>query len=194
LSTVTLGAPRTAAGPSAETAETAGPAAPSGAETAAELADLLVEAGFGPFFGTPCGILAPLYRALEGGIGLHTVPREDAAVGVAVGAAAAGRRPVVLMQNSGLGQSVNALASLAVPYQVPLLLIVSLRGVVPDPTQENLVMGRITEPLLEGCGIPAFRLCADRFPAQIAWARRVAGMEHRPVALLVPPRLFGWSA
>src|SRR5260364_366901 len=74
------------------------------------LAQALVEKGFGPFFGTPCGILAPLYSILETEFGLHTIPREDNAIGIAAGTAMAGRRPVVLMQNSGLGQSVNAIA------------------------------------------------------------------------------------
>lgn len=76
---------------------------------AASLADELLDHGFSPFYGTPCGILAPLYAALEDKSDLLTVPREDTAIGVAAGAAAAGHLPVVLMQNSGLGQSVNAL-------------------------------------------------------------------------------------
>jgi sulfopyruvate decarboxylase TPP-binding subunit len=78
---------------------------------AASLADELLDHGFSPFYGTPCGILAPLYAALEDKSDLLTVPREDTAIGVAAGAAAAGQLPVVLMQNSGLGQSVNAAAS-----------------------------------------------------------------------------------
>src|SRR3712207_8855986 len=85
-------------------ARTAAPA------VAADLCAALVEAGFGPYFGTPCGILAPLYAAVERRPGLLTVAREDNAVGIAAGASLAGRYPVVLMQNSGLGQSVNALA------------------------------------------------------------------------------------
>src|SRR5260364_144647 len=46
------------------------------------LAQALVEKGFGPFFGTPCGILAPLYSILETEFGLHTIPREDNAIGI----------------------------------------------------------------------------------------------------------------
>jgi sulfopyruvate decarboxylase subunit alpha/phosphonopyruvate decarboxylase len=166
----------------------------SDAGLATALADLLVERGFSPFFGTPCGILEPFYEALEQNAGLLTVPREDAAIGVAAGAAAAGRLPVVLMQNSGLGQSVNALASLVVPYRVPMLLIVSLRGVDPDPTPENLVMGRLTEPLLDGLGIPAARITPDRAADQVARAHQLVAEQQRPAALLVTPQLFGWQA
>ncbi|MGD3110846.1 thiamine pyrophosphate-binding protein [Streptomyces sp. YGL11-2] len=158
------------------------------------LADLLVGEGFGPFFGTPCGILAPLYEALERDAGLHTIPREDAAIGVSVGASCGGRTPAVLMQNSGLGQSVNALASLVVPYSIPMLLIVSLRGIAPDPTPENLVMGRLTEPLLDSLEIPALRLTPECLADQVAWAHRLVSDERRTAALLVPPQLFGWQA
>lgn len=157
------------------------------------LTDLL-SARFSPFFGTPCGILAPLYESLEQNAALQTVPREDAAIGIAAGASISGRSPAVLMQNSGLGQSVNALASLVIPYQLPMLLIVSLRGVGPDPTPENRVMGRITETLLSNLGIPAVRLDAALLASQIDWARDMVGEQRRTAALLVSPELFGWSA
>ena len=157
--------------------------------TADRVADALTEAGFSPCFGTPCGILAPLYAALPG---LLTVAREDNAVGVAAGAALAGRAPVVLMQNSGLGQSVNALASLVVPYRIPMLLVVSLRGTAGDPTPENQVMGRLTEPLLAGLGVPAEILAGTAVEEQVARLRRI--VREGPAALLVPPAALGWRA
>ncbi|MFI2189859.1 thiamine pyrophosphate-binding protein [Streptomyces sioyaensis] len=163
-------------------------------DPALALAASLTEKGFDAFFGTPCGILAPLYERMTREYGLRTVPREDNAVGIAAGAAMAGRSPVVMMQNSGLGQSVNTLASLVVPYEIPMLLIVSLRGVLPDRTPENLVMGRLTESMLSDLGIPAERLQADRVTAQVGWAREIVCERRRAAALLVPPALFGWQA
>jgi sulfopyruvate decarboxylase subunit alpha len=160
-----------------------------------ELCTGLADEGFGPFFGTPCGILSPLYRALEEHAGLTTVAREDNAVGIAAGAALAGRCPAVLMQNSGLGQSVNAIASLVVPYRIALLFIVSVRGVDPDPTQENLVMGRLTESLLVDLGLPARALVPGESPLEpVGWASRLVRGEGRSAALLVPPTTFGWRA
>ncbi|WP_086563293.1 hypothetical protein [Streptomyces africanus] len=158
-----------------------------------ELSERLVHSGFGPFYGTPCGILAPLFTAIDHRTGLRPVVREDNAVGLAAGAALAGRAPVVLMQNSGLGQSVNVLASLIVPYDLAILLIVSLRGIQPDRTQENVVMGRITEPLLGGLGIETATLdTADDAAARAAWAHEVVVRQSRPAALLVTPAAFGW--
>lgn len=160
-----------------------------------ELCDELISNEFGPFFGTPCGILAQLYSACEERAGLITVAREDNAVGIAAGAALAGHYPVVLMQNSGLGQSVNAIASLILPYRIPILLIVSMRGIPPDPTQENEAMGRVTEPLLRGLGISTVTLDpADDTAAQIWMIRALVRDEGHPTALLIPPTAFGWHA
>lgn len=154
----------------------------------------LRHAGLGPFFGTPCGILGPLYAELEQHDGLMTVAREDNAVGLAAGAALAGRAATVLMQNSGLGQAVNALASLVVPYEIPVLLVVSLRGTDADDTPENAVMGVLSEQLLDLMNIPHRTLGRDDPSAEAAWASERLVGDGRPAALLVPPSLFGWTA
>ncbi|WP_216207592.1 thiamine pyrophosphate-binding protein [Amycolatopsis aidingensis] len=163
---------------------------PPAGQLAEELCAQLAEAGFAPFFGTPCGILAPLYRQLERQAEMRTITREDNAVGVAAGTALAGRFPVVLMQNSGLGQSVNVLASLVVPYRIPLLLVVSLRGTGPDPTPENQPMGGLTVPVLSGLDIPVETVGSPEVPGFLDRARR----DRRAAALLVPPAAFGWRA
>jgi sulfopyruvate decarboxylase subunit alpha len=161
---------------------------------AVELAEELVSEGFDAFFGTPCGILAPLYAQLERKNGLLAVSREDNAVGLAAGAALAGRTPAVLMQNSGLGQSINALASLVLPYRIAMLLVVSLRGTDLDDTPENAVMGGLTMQLLDALGIPLVHVGTQRPMAETA--RRAAQLvcgHHRTAALLIRPSLFGWN-
>lgn len=158
----------------------------------AVLAGRLRECGFSPFFGTPCGILGPLYDCLTEQFGLMTITREDNAVGVAAGTALSGQRPVVLMQNSGLGQSMNAIASLVSPYRLPILFVVSLRGTGQDQTEENQVMGRATEPLLASAGIPTRLLDGQEPDSHVVWASRLVIQENHPAALLVPPDIFGW--
>ncbi len=157
------------------------------------ITDLLLERGCGPFFGTPCGVLAPLYATMEERASLMAVTREDNAVGLAAGAALANRLPVVLMQNSGLGQSVNAIASLVMPYELPILLIVSMRGEGIDTTLENAAMGRATEPILDALEVHCFRLfegsaATDTLGSAVDRVRDT----NRTVAVLVPPTYFGW--
>lgn len=163
-------------------------------KTAASLVhDALANRPLGPYFATPCGILAPLLKQLQERPDYFTVSREDNAVGEASGAALGGMLPVVLMQNSGFGNSVNALASLVAPYRIPMLLIVSMRGVHPDPTPENKGMGDLTEPILDGLGISHRTLHEEKIEHHVAEA--FATVEGGDVsALLVRPDLFGWSA
>lgn len=162
-------------------------------DVATQLCDELIGAGFGPFFGTPCGILSRLYGALEERGDLLTISREDNAIGTAAGAALAGRYPVVLMQNSGLGQSVNAIASLVTPYRIGMLLVVGMRGTDVDPTQENVVMGRLSGPLLAGLDVETITVDGDP-AARVREATELVQREGRAAALLVPPSAFGWQA
>jgi phosphonopyruvate decarboxylase len=120
--------------------------------TAGGLCAALTRAGFGPFVGVPCSILAPLLARLhrEPSPGYVATADEGEALGLAAGAALCGRRPVVLMQNSGLLNALNPIASLHQVFGLPCLLLVSHRG---EPghsdTPEHEVTGRITLPLLE---------------------------------------------
>jgi len=54
--------------------------------------------------------------------------REEEAFGIAAGLYLGGKRPTVMLQSSGLGNSINALTSLFMPYQIPALVIISMRG------------------------------------------------------------------
>src|SRR5579862_2244787 len=54
--------------------------------------------------------------------------REEEAFGIAAGLYLGGARPTVMLQSSGLGNSLNAIASLLVPYQIPVLIVISMRG------------------------------------------------------------------
>lgn len=113
------------------------------------------------------------------------VTREEEGVGICAGAWMAGRRPAVLMQNSGLGNSINALASLDLLYRIPLLMIVSQRGSSGETISGQLPMGRLTEPLLKTMDIPVFTprpLEADETVAR-AWS--LASGKRTPVAMLL---------
>lgn len=163
-------------------------------DVAKELSKELISADFGPFLGTPCPLLAPLHAALQEQVGVLTVAREDSAVGIAAGTSLAGRTPAVLLHNSGLGQLVNAIASLVVPYRIPMLLVVSVTNVKDDSVQETKIMGRLTEPLLEGLGVEVVRLNQEEpLAAQVDVVGNIVHRRLRPCALLVPADALGWQ-
>src|SRR5687767_12752779 len=80
--------------------------------------------GYSFFSGVPCSLLGGLFSELEHNKDLDYVPavREDIAVGMCAGAHLAGKKAMVLMQNSGLGVCYNALASLNEIYEIPALI------------------------------------------------------------------------
>lgn len=108
--------------------------------------------------GVPCAALKKLlyFISSDPEVVYIQAAREEDAIGIATGAYFAGRKPIVLMQNSGLANSINALASLCIPYRIPILLLVTWRG-CPDDENEpayHVVMGKATIPIMEEMGIP----------------------------------------
>jgi len=157
-----------------------------------DLAQRLERHGFDFFTGVPCSLIEDLIAVLERGSRAPYVAavREDAAVGVAAGAWFGGRRPAVLMQNSGLGTSLNALASLSLMYGLPVLLVVTWRGFGGKDAPEHLLTGEITPRLLDLLGIPHRTLAVDSVDADLGWAAAEMDARRAPVALLVPPKVM----
>ena len=152
--------------------------------------DRLVAAGFDFFVGVPCSLAKTIIGELEHRRLYLGETREDAALGVAAGAYLAGRLPVVIMQNSGLGVSLNALGSLHLLYRIPALLLVTWRGLAGKDAPEHLVMGEVLPRLLEVFGIPFRAPVAEEIEASIDWAAATVRETRRPVALVVRPGLF----
>ena len=161
-----------------------------------ELAALLDRHGFDFFAGVPCSLVEDLITALEGDRPAPWIPavREDVAVGLAAGAWLGGRRPAVIMQNSGLGTSLNALASLSLMYGFPALLIVTWRGFGGRDAPEHILTGAITPNLLDLLRIPHRTLTAAHAAELLTWAASEMDARQSPVALLVPPGVVAAGA
>ena len=85
---------------------------------------------------------------------LVTATREEEGLGIVMGAYLGGVRGAVFMQSSGLGLCVNALASVALPYQIPLLMVVGLRGDLGEYNIAQLRMGQTVPEICRMLGIP----------------------------------------
>ena len=113
--------------------------------------------GYDFYSGVPCSFLTPLINRVISDPKLHYVgaASEGEAVAIAAGAWLAGRKTVVMCQNSGLGNTVNPLTSLNWPFRIPSLLIVTWRGQpgLKDEPQHEL-MGQITAELLDVMRVP----------------------------------------
>jgi phosphonopyruvate decarboxylase len=161
-----------------------------------EFVDIAEGEGYDFFAGVPCSLAGDAIGALEAHPRLPYVPavREDVAVGLAAGAWLAGCSPLVIMQNSGLGTSLNALVSLSLMYRLPALLLVTWRGYGGKDAPEHIVMGEISPRLLGLIGVPHRVLAVGTVAADIAWARAESTRLSQPVALLLPPGVMATRA
>jgi sulfopyruvate decarboxylase subunit alpha len=119
--------------------------------------------------------------------------REEEAFGIAAGLYLGGVRPTVMLQSSGLGNSLNALASLLLPYQIPALVLVSMRGDLGEWNAAQVPMGRGVRPICEAIGIPhataespEATMETVRLVGQTAFGTRLPGICLLPRRLTVP--------
>ena len=147
----------------------------------------LKEKGFNFFTGVPCSILKDVINYLSEDPDVPYIPatREDEAIGIATGAYLAGKKPVVLMQNSGLGNSIGTLASLVLLYEIPLLLLISWRGYQGKDAPEHLIMGKSMLKLLEDIGVPAQLLSKENAEETISNVVKMMEERSLPTAIIV---------
>lgn len=120
--------------------------------------------------------------------------REEDALGITCGAALSGVRAVCLMQSAGALNTEGTLATLAMAYGVPVVLIVADRGHLGDVTIAHFEKARAFRPFLSALRIPYYELRADfRERDQIEQAFQMAEIGQKPVALLITKETLGES-
>jgi phosphonopyruvate decarboxylase len=163
----------------------------------AEFYQLLGHNDIDLYTGVPDSLLADLCAYVE-----DTAPAErniiTANEGNAVALAggyhiATGKYAVVYLQNSGLGNTVNPLLSLAdsAVYGLPMLMVIGWRGEpgVKDEPQ-HVTQGRLNNPMLETMEIEYQVLDPQGWQGQVAWAVERMGETNKPVALVVRKGIF----
>ncbi len=153
-----------------------------------EFLSFLTNKGFSFATGVPCSYFSRLIDALEDETTIKyiTATREDEAVGIASGIAFNGKRAFVIMQNSGFATIGDALTSLAQLYKLPMLFMVSLRGLEPDRDfPEHSLMGEVTNETLNAYRVPFWDLESQNWKEILNQAISKMEETDRPVALLV---------
>lgn len=134
-----------------------------------------------------------LYHFIDGDGGANRVvfamPREEEGVVVAAGLEIAGRRPVLIFQDNGIGNLLTALLTVPQAYHVPLFGIVSRRGGLGEYNSMIHTVSERSEALLDAANVRWFQLDA-RTPVEV-WAPEIhrvwtfSRTTHRPVLVLV---------
>lgn len=142
--------------------------------------------GFDCYTGVPCSFLTGVINVAMADYTYINATNEGDAVAIAVGAALAGKRPVVLMQNSGLGNAVSPITSLTHPFAVPVLTVISWRGQpgIQDEPQHEL-MGAITTDMTRLMGMETIIFSASDLATQLDAIDAALG-RGQSVAWVIP--------
>jgi sulfopyruvate decarboxylase alpha subunit len=142
----------------------------------------------------PDRVLAPLLQSLHEDPDITCIgaTREEEAVGIACGAWMAGMLGICLMQTSGFATIPNAIASLALPFQIPLIMMISERGTLGEFNLGQAMVCRAMRPVLDSLGVEHHTLSRlDEVAFTVDRSIRQAVETEAPVALILSPLLTG---
>ena len=141
-----------------------------------------------PDITTSEGLLRPLAQATAPR--LVRVCKEDEGVGICAGLAYTGRRSLLLIQQTGLLDSINAVRGVAVEFKLPICMMVGLLEKEPGvpPLQSKRYGVRIVEPILDAMGIAYHEIEEDADVGKIRPAIDESYAASRPVVMLIGRR------
>ena len=148
----------------------------------------LKDAGIDFIVSVPCVNLSKLLNMIDEDEEITHIPvtREEEGIGICAGAFLGGKRTAILMQNSGLGNSINALKLLMELYEFPLIMIMSHRGTEGENICGQVPMGESTPRILEAMNFNFFKPGnpeAAYDDIRLAW--ELSEDEGKPVSILL---------
>ena len=150
--------------------------------------DGLKEIGIDFIVSVPCVNLSKILNMVDEDEEIIHVPvtREEEGIRICAGAYLGGKRPAILMQNSGLGNSINALKSLTELYEFPLLMIMSHRGTEGEGIIGQVPMGKSTPEILKAMEFKYFKPeTPEEAYDSICKSWKLSNDEGKPVSILL---------
>ena len=134
----------------------------------------------------PCKQLAGVIKRIEGADDMMHVPsnREDEGMGLCAGAYMGGKKPAIIMQNTAIGVTINALATLIQYYRMPLPMLISYRGEIGEPVACQVEMAVHTKALLDQLNIPTYHFHTKSDADELDVILNHSFMAKKPVAIL----------
>jgi len=140
----------------------------------------------------PCEKMKTLFHLVASSQDFCHVPltREENGVGIAAGVFLGGGRPVMLIQSTGLGNSINAIMSLSVTYGMALPVLASWRGVHHEKIPAQIPLGRALPQVLEALGLP-YTVINDHTEVKLVRDAILHAFENEaPHVVLISPRTW----
>jgi sulfopyruvate decarboxylase alpha subunit len=142
----------------------------------------------------PDNVLRPLIERIHADpfFTAFACTREEEAIGIASGAWMGGMKSIVLMQTSGFATLANVLASLPVPFQIPVLMLVSERGTLGEFNIGQALVARTMRPVLDSLAMEHHTLKRlDEVEFTVDRTIRQAVATQQPACLILSPLLTG---
>jgi len=128
----------------------------------------------------------------EPGLRLIGVTREGHAASIAAGLFAGGRKPMILIQNTGMLESGDSIRGWLMGLKVPVVLMVGYRGYTRHGVNTDTA-ATYTERFLMAFNIPFFLVENDGDADRIATAFKLAEETKGPVVVLVGDEYHGFN-
>ena len=148
----------------------------------------LKSAGINFIVSVPCVNLGKILELIDEDAEIIHVPvtREEEGIGICAGAYFGAKKTAILMQNSGLGNCVNALGSLFKLYSLPLVMIMSHRGTEGEPIIGQVPMGKATPNVLKAMELKYFNpKTTDDAKKIISNSWKISADEKAPISVLL---------
>ncbi|MFX1417783.1 MAG: sulfopyruvate decarboxylase subunit alpha [Promethearchaeota archaeon] len=156
------------------------------------LYEMIKNSGIDLILSLPCILLKGLLEEIDGRHEIQHIPitREEEGVGIAAGAYLGGKTPALLIQNSGLGNSINSIKSLLQLYNIPLIFIMSHRGAKGEKIIAQIPMGQLTPKLLDLLGIKKFEINSLKDLKEIKRGIHFSKKSNKSVGFLLGKTLW----
>ena len=122
---------------------------------------------------------------------LIAVSREGQAFSTAAGLSVGGKKPIILIQNTGLMESGDSLRGWGLGLNIPVVIMVGYRGYTRHGVNSDTA-ATYTEPFLNAFGIQYYIVENDADSERISVAFAEAERTKRPVAILVGDEYHGF--
>ena len=157
------------------------------------LADALIANDVSFVTSVPCKQLGGVIEAVDAADGIIHVPsnKEDEGMGLCAGAWMGGRRSAIIMQNTAIGVTVNALATLIQYYNIPLPMLISYRGEVGEKVACQVEMAVHTKAILDEMNIQTYHFHKPDDVEEFDWILKHTFMSRKPTAILTDSHFWG---
>ncbi|CAJ35398.1 sulfopyruvate decarboxylase, alpha chain [Methanocella arvoryzae MRE50] len=155
--------------------------------------DVMKQCGIDTVLTLPCDRMKNFLPLIPKNFREIPLSREEGGVGIAAGLYMSGKKPAMVIQSTGIGNSLTALSSLHKTYDLPLPILASWRGVYKESIQAQVHFGKFLPGVLDNMGIPY--LVAEK-PADLPAVRKAIDQsykENTPYVILFSPKIWEGS-